>query len=699
MNLIIVESPAKARTISHFLGNQYKVLASYGHVKDLPKSRLGIDVENNFQPAYIVPVKARKNVTALKKAGLKAKEIILATDEDREGESIAFHIQKILNEKEQKTYQRIVFHEITENAILEALKNPREIDMNLVNAQQARRVLDRLVGYELSPFLWKKVLKGLSAGRVQSAALKIIVDREKEIKAFQAQEFWEIIGQFQPLNKKETFEAKLFKINEKKLEKLSFNNQEEAEAVKEDLKNSDSQITQITYKETKRHPAPPFITSSLQQTAWQKYKYPAKKTMFIAQHLYEGISLPQGPTGLITYMRTDSFNLSAESLNTAKQWLSNNIGKDYALDEPRYFKNRSKLAQEAHEAIRPTQPQLSPESIKESLSSEEFKIYDLIWRRFMASQMPAAVLKTMSVEISSQGKKDLYFFNTSGSEIVFDGFWKIYPKGETENTLPNLKEGEELKIKEIIPNQHFTQPPPRYNEASIIKALEEYGIGRPSTYATIISVIQNRRYVLKDDNKSFCPTEIGIIVSDLLSQHFPEIVDYQFTANLENDLDAIANGDKVWFETVRQFYTPFKEKLTQKYTDVSKQELVLDEKTDEVCEKCGRPMIIKYGRFGKFMACSGFPECKNAKPLKSNNLGIKCPKCQEGDIVMRRSKRGKIFYGCSLWPKCDYISNFKPLGRFCPSCGEMLVEKKKNVGCSNKNCTYESPLEKNSEQD
>lgn len=688
--LVIVESPTKAKTISHFVGKDFKVVASYGHIRDLPKSELGIDIENNFTPRYVIPTKARKNVTALKKASEKAKEVILATDEDREGEAIAYHIYLVLNSDKKRLFKRIVFHEITQRAIENALKNPREIDLNLVNAQQSRRILDRLVGYLLSPFLWKKIAKGLSAGRVQSAALKLIVEREKEIQNFKPQEYWEIWAEF--LNqKKESFSGQLIKINDQRLEKFDIKTREEAQKIINDLENKKALVEKINIRITKKNPYPPFITSTLQQASWQKFHFPAKKTMMISQRLYEGIELGEGPIGLITYMRTDSFNLSSESLKAASKWLNNNLGENYALKEPRLFKHKSKLAQEAHEAIRPTDPFRTPESIKTHLKPDEFKIYDLIWRRFMASQMPQAVFENQIVLIIVQNGENKYLFQTNGQKMIFDGFLKIWFWSKDNHLLPALTEGEELQVTKLNPSQHFTQPPPRFNEATLIKVLEEYGIGRPSTYAPIISLIQKRNYVLKDQNRAFYPTEVGILVSDLLSQHFPQIVNYQFTAQMETDLDAIASGQLDWATALRQFYLSFKENLDKKYEEVTKEEILPTENTSEICEKCGRPMVIKFGRFGKFLACSGFPECKNTKPLNDNKIGLKCPKCQEGDIIIRRAKKSKkIFYGCSRWPDCDYISNYKPIGKYCPECGEMLQEVKNKIKCSNPNCHYEA---------
>ncbi len=655
MNLVIVESPTKAKTISKFLGSEYKVESSFGHVRDLPKSKLGIDLENNFEPQYIIPVKAKKRVNQLKKDAAKADTVILATDEDREGEAISWHLMKALdlNGQENKT-KRIAFHEITQSAIEEALKNPRELDINLVDAQQARRILDRLVGYKLSPFLWEKIIKRLSAGRVQSVALRLICEREEEIKKFKPEEYWTISVLLKKSKGKETFIANLSKISDKTLDKFNIKTKESADKISEDLKKSDFAVLKINKGETKKNPPAPFTTSTLQQEGFKKLRFSAKQTMRLAQNLYEN--------GLITYMRTDSLNLSKESLFSAKNWLEKNLGEKYAINAPRFFKTKSKLAQEAHEAIRPTDSFLTPENFK--AEKQEEKLYELIWRRFMASQMPQAVFDQTSVDISAVNKDKTaqnYTFRANGNALKFDGYLKIWPSKFEENKLPELKENERLSLTETIPAQHFTEPPPRYDEASLVKILEEYGIGRPSTYAPIISVIQTRNYVVKNDQRRFEPTDIGIIVNKILVAHFPEIVDIQFTAKMENEFDEIAEGKIKWQSVIKEFYGPFSKNLEKKYGEVEKQEIIT-ETTDEVCEKCGRPMVVKYGRFGKFLACSGFPECKNAKRLlteEEKNLG-KCPKCGQGDIVKRRTKRGRFFYGCLKYPDCDYASWKKP---------------------------------------
>ena len=652
--LVIVESPTKARTISDFLdSSEYQIESSYGHVRDLPRSKLGIDIANNFEPAYIIPVKARKRVGELKKLAAKATEVILASDEDREGEAIAWHIANILDVKDAK---RIVFHEITKTAINEALGNPRKIEMNMVDAQQARRILDRLVGYELSPFLWRKFYRGLSAGRVQSVAVRLIADREKEIQAFNPQEYWSLSAFLNTKKEQEQiFEAYLYKKDGKTLDKLEIKNKEESDQILKNLTGEEYKVISVESKEAKRLPGAPFTTSSLQQESSNKLGYSAKQTMMLAQQLYEA--------GYISYMRTDSVNLSQDSLASAKTFIDSAYGKDYSLDEPRKFKNKAKGAQEAHEAIRPTSSSRTPESMKDSLDSKQYKVYDLIWRRFVACQMQPAIFDSTTADISAQN----FIFRANGSVMKFDGWLKIYPSKFTENILPILSENEILNLKELKPEQHFTEPPPRYNEASLIKAMEEYGIGRPSTYAPTIATIQARNYVAKNDQRRFAPTETGNMVNDLLVQHFPQIVDVNFTAKMEEDLDRIAEGQTKWVPVIKEFYEPFHENLMKKEIEVEKRNM--EEKTDEICPNCGKPMIIKPGRFGKFMACSGFPECKTAKPLKNSarEIGMKCPKCAEfspediGDIVMKKTRKGRVFFGCSRYPKCDYASWKNPM--------------------------------------
>ncbi len=652
--LIIVESPTKAKTISKFIKNGYVVESSYGHIRDLPKSKLGIDLENNFEPQYIIPTKAKKTVSNLKKLAAKSEKVILATDEDREGEAIAWHLMQALGLKKENS-ERIAFHEITKSAIQNALKNPRELKTHLVDAQQGRRVLDRLVGYKLSPFLWKKIARGLSAGRVQSVAVRLIVEREEEIKNFKPEEYWTIKAIFQKDNKKE-IEAELVKIRGKDLEQFDVKNKDTADAILKELSGANFQIVKVEEKLVKRNPLPPFTTSTLQQTAAKRLGFSAKKTMLIAQHAYE--------KGLITYMRTDSVNLSQESLVTAKKWLIENLGEKYASQAPRTFVTKSRLAQEAHEAIRPTDAFKSPEKIKDA---DEKKLYNLIWSRFLGSQMPQAEFNATKIEI--EGKEHL--FRANGSTLVFDGFLKIWPQKFSEKELPSVAEKENFDLKNFLPEQHFTEPAPRYNEASLIKILEEHGIGRPSTYAPTISVIQARNYVQKQAGK-FSPTEIGTLVTKVLKENFPEIVDIGFTAKMEEELDEIADNKKDWHEVIRSFYGPFSENLEKKYKEVERASPP-EELTDIKCEKCGRPMAVKFSRFGKFLACSGFPECKNTKSLQKEvkKIGMACPKCQTGDVIEKRVNRGrargKIFWGCNRYPDCDYASWQNPSQQQSPN--------------------------------
>ncbi|MDP2946320.1 MAG: type I DNA topoisomerase [bacterium] len=650
MKLIIVESPTKAKTISRFLGSDFVVESSYGHVRDLPGKSLGVDIEHNFEPKYVILPKAKKRVAELNSKTKKATEVILATDEDREGEAIAWHLSQALKISKMK---RIVFHEITENAIKEALKNPRDINMKLVDAQQARRILDRLVGYKLSPFLWKKVAKGLSAGRVQSVAVRLVVEREREILNFKPEEYHTISARLETSNKEE-FEAQLIKIEEKKLEKFSITNKEAADEIVSDLDGAAWQVLKIEKKETRRQPLPPFTTSTLQQTAWAWFGFGAKQTMLLAQQLYE--------IGLITYMRTDSFNLSKESVASAFEKIKKDFGNDYLTATPRIYKTKSKTAQEAHEAIRPTAPDKDPELLKEKLMPQQYKLYDLIWRRFIASQMSNAIFEATGIDISAKKTGKNYTFRAKGNVLRFDGFLKVYSQKLAEVSLPTLKEKEDLELKELTPAQHFTEPPPHYNEASLIKTLEECGIGRPSTYAPTIATIQTRRYVIKDEQKRLNPTDIGILVSDILVKHFPEVVDIKFTAHMEEDLDKIAGGKKEWRQVIKEFWEPFKENLDKKSLELSKEKIAV-EKTELKCPKCGKDLVIRMSRYGKFYACSGFPNCRHTAPLEKSSAETEnkedlghCHKCDTGQIVKRRTKKGRTFWGCSNWPKCDYAT-------------------------------------------
>ncbi|MBI3685309.1 type I DNA topoisomerase [Candidatus Azambacteria bacterium] len=666
--LIIVESPTKARTISKFLPGAYHVISSYGHMRDLPRSKLGVDTEKNFEPHYIVPQKAKARVKELTAETKNASQIILATDEDREGEAIAWHITQILdaaraksklkNQKETPT-SRIVFHEITKKAIEAALEHPRALDMNLVNAQQARRVLDRLVGYELSPFLWKKLIRGLSAGRVQSVAVRLIVEREEEIKKFIPQEYWTIDGLFLTAAK-ERIAAHLVKIQDERIDKFAIRNKAAADAIVNEMQHAPYHVASVTKKESRRMPLPPFTTSTLQQDAGRKLRFSAKQTMMVAQQLYEGVELgAHGSVGLITYMRTDSLNLSEDSLSEAKRVVTERFGAPYALGEPRRFKTKSKGAQEAHEAIRPTDPARHPDDIKDFLDIKQWKLYNLIWRRFIASQMTPAVFDTTAVDIQAAGAGGKTFtFRANGVVKKFAGFLAAYPIKFEDALLPEVAKGEKLDAEKVEGVAHFTEPPPRFTEASLVKALEEYGIGRPSTYAPTLSTIQARGYIDKNEQRRLQPTEIGVKVNALLTEHFPHIVDIAFTAHMEEEFDKIAEGKAPWQEMIKAFYGPFHQNLTAKYEEVKKE--IMEEKTDQVCEKCGKPMVIKTGRFGKFLACTGFPDCKNTKTIKKTT-GITCPDCNEGELLERKTKKKRIFWGCSRYPDCKYATWANPL--------------------------------------
>lgn len=682
MNLVIVESPTKAKTIQRFLPADFVVRSSFGHIRDLPAKKLGVDTSKDFEPQYVVSVASRKKLADIKKVLPKSKKIILATDEDREGEAIAWHLTQALKIEDKET-ERIVFHEITKKAIEDALKNPRALDMDLVDAQQARRVLDRLVGYELSPFLWRKVAKGLSAGRVQSVAVRLIVEREREIKKFKSDEYWNIEALLKKQNQE--FLASLIKKNNKLIPKLGIKTQKEAESIIEELKDAAYQVLSVSRKDTQKYPAPPFVTSTLQQEAVKKLGFSAKQTMQIAQQLYEGVEIQDETRGLITYMRTDSVSLAQEAISQIGGFIENKFGKQYV--QTRNYKTKTKGAQEAHEAIRPTEIGHEPENIKKFLTPQQFKLYDLIWKRTLASQMAPAVLDTMAADIEAQKEKtkNNYVFRANGSRIKFDGFLKIYTGRVKENILPDLKEKDILDLVKLTPSQHFTEPPPRYSEASLIKVLEQLGIGRPSTYAPIISTIQERNYVQKDENKKFMPTDIGFTVNDLLVEHFPQIVDLKFTVHMEDDLDEIARGKKKWVPVIREFYGPFKENLNQKYEEVEKkkQEPI---PTDRACPKCGAPLVIRTSRFGKFYACSKFPECRFTESM-STDTGVACPKCLEGKIIEKRTKRGKIFYACSRYPECEFALWDKPTGAKCPHCGSLMVANKQGKEkCSNKEC-------------
>ena len=650
--LIIVESPAKATTIKRFLGGSTKVVASMGHIRDLPKSKLGIDIEHDFEPEYINIRGKGDLIKSLKKEAKSAKKIYLASDPDREGEAIAWHLSTILADNKEKI-TRVTFNEITKNAVKKALENPRDIDTNLVDAQQARRVLDRIVGYKISPVLWKKVKRGLSAGRVQSVAVRLICEREEEIEKFIPEEYWNIYATFLDENTNSEFEARLAQMNGKKLE---IHSKEEIDGILEDLKETKYIVTEIKKGEKKRTPAPPFTTSTMQQEASRKLNFSLKRTMSVAQGLYEGVSLPEGHTGLITYMRTDSTRISEEARAAAKIQITKKYGENYY--ENRYYKTK-KDSQDAHEAIRPAHIELAPEDIKQYLNSDQYKLYRLIYNRFLASQMSAAIFNTMSVNIKT---KD-YDFKANGQSIKFKGFMILYVEGtdskqeEVEGMLPPLVENQEVIKKKINPKQSFTEPPARYTEASLVKALEEKGIGRPSTYSPTITTILARRYIEKEQ-KQLVPTELGKIVNNLLVENFSDVINVKFTANVESRFDKIAEGDEKWKDVIREFYGPFEEEVEKVEKNLEHVKLA-DEESDVVCELCGRKMVYKYGRYGKFLACPGYPECKNVKPIL-NYIDVPCPVCGSR-VIEKKSKRGRKFYVCEKSPdNCNYISWNKP---------------------------------------
>lgn len=687
--LVIVESPAKAKTIEKYLGRNYKVVASVGHIRDLPKSKMGIDIENNYEPHYISIRGKGDVIKSLKAAAKKAEKVYLAADPDREGEAIAWHLAYLLG-LDLKDKNRVVFNEITKEAVKAAFKEPRTINVDLVDAQQARRILDRLVGYSISPILWRKVKKGLSAGRVQSVALKMIIDRENEIREFKPEEYWSIDGNFQKGRKK--FKANFWGVDGKK-KKLP-----NAEAVKEitsRIDGKDYDVTKVEKKERKRNPALPFTTSSLQQEAARKLNFRTRKTMMVAQQLYEGIALgKQGTVGLITYMRTDSTRIADSAKAEAAEFIEKTYGDEFSAHGGRKAKN-TQGAQDAHEAVRPSSVLRTPDEMKKYLDKDQLKLYTLIWSRFVASQMTPAILDTMKVTLQQNGVT----FIANGSKVKFKGFMQVYVEGrddgkeDKENILPELVEGDVVKSVDIEPKQHFTQPPARFSEATLIRTLEENGVGRPSTYAPTLETIQ-RRYYVKLTNKRFEPTELGEIVNSLVSEFFPQIVDTHFTATMETDLDKVGEGQEKWVEVVDRFYKPFEKELTNAEEKIEKIQ-IKDEPAGFDCELCGHPMVIKLGRYGKFYACSNFPDCRNTKAIVKE-IGVTCPVCHEGQVIERKSKKNRIFYGCSRYPECDFTSWDKPVGRPCQKCGQYLVEKKvkggKQVVCINGD--YEENVQK-----
>jgi len=693
-SLVIVESPSKAKTIGKYLGSKFIVKASMGHVRDLPKSQIGVEVENDFNPKYITIRGKGSVLKELKDARKKVKKVYLAADPDREGEAIAWHLAHAL-ELDDTEDCRVVFNEITKQAVKDAFKTPRKINMDLVNAQQARRILDRLVGYKISPLLWKKVKKGLSAGRVQSVAVKIILDRENEINDFIPEEYWSITAKLTADGS--PFEAKFHQLNGVKTE---LGSEAEVQAVLKQIEGAPFTVKEVKEKERSRNPSAPFTTSSLQQEAARKLNFRASKTMSVAQQLYEGVDLgKEGTVGLITYMRTDSTRIAASAQEEAKDYIISKYGDAFVPETPRNYAKKAANAQDAHEAIRPTSILRDPDSIKSFMSRDQFRLYKLVWERFVASQMASAILDTLSVDIAVGDAT----FRAAGSKVRFQGFMKVYVEGNDDGTteedrlLPPLKSGDVLEKQEIEPKQHFTQPPPRYTEARLVRTLEELGIGRPSTYAPTLETIQKRGYVAVEEKK-FIPTELGELVIEQMEEFFPEILDVEFTANMEGDLDHVEEGTEDWVKVLAEFYESFEKRLEFAEEEMKEIEIE-DEVSDEICEKCGKPLVYKLGRFGKFLACSGFPDCRNTKPIVKD-IGVTCPKCKEGHVVERRSKKGRVFYGCDRYPECDFVSWDKPSAKPCPSCGSMMVEKRNKQGtrlqCTS--CDHQEPVEEPEEE-
>ena len=686
-NLVIVESPTKAKTIERYLGKNFKVVASKGHLRDLPKSKMGVDIENNYEPHYISIRGKGDLIKSLKKEAAKADAVYLASDPDREGEAISWHLAHLLGLDLNEPI-RVEFNEITKDAIKEAFKNPRTIDMDLVDAQQARRILDRLVGYTLSPILWKKVKKGLSAGRVQSIAVKLIIDRENEIKAFVPEEYWTLEGQFK--KEKKSFTANYYGTT---AEKAFLDKEATVKSVMDELSEKKPfKVTKVTKKERRRNPAAPFTTSSLQQDASNRLNFRTRKTMMVAQQLYEGVSLGRsGSVGLITYMRTDSTRISASAQNEASEFIEKEFGKEYCLASKRAVKN-AEGAQDAHEAIRPSSVLRTPDSIASYLTKDQLKLYTLIWSRFVASQMTAAIYDTVQVDLEQNN----HVFKANGSTIKFAGYQKVYQdnaEAKKGNVVPEMQVGDEVQLAKLNPEQHFTQPPARYSEATLIKTLEEIGVGRPSTYAPTIETIQKRYYV-KLVSKRFEPTELGCVVHQIIEQYFPNIVDTHFTASMEDNLDLVEEGKEEWVQVIDKFYQPFKVEVDKAEVEIEKVQ-IKDESAGFNCEKCGHPMVIKLGRFGKFYACSNFPECHHTQAIVKD-IGITCPTCGKGKVIERKSKKNRIFYGCDCYPECEFVSWDKPVGRNCPKCDHYLVEKKdrggKQIACSN--CDYKEDVQK-----
>ena len=683
-DLVIVESPAKAKTIKKYLGGNYEVIASMGHVRDLPKARLSVDIKKKFAPKYEIIKGKEKLVEELKELAEKSDKIYLATDPDREGEAISWHLAYILGLPLDDN-NRVEFNEITKNGVTNGMAHPRSINIDLVNAQQARRILDRLVGYKLSPFISQKIRRGLSAGRVQSVAVRIIVDREEEIRKFKPEEYWTIDAKFIPKGSRKSFSASLYSDANGK---IKIENQEQAEKIEQDLADAEYMITKVKHGTRRKTPAPPFITSTLQQEASRKLGFQSRRTMKVAQELYEGVDIEgMGATGLITYMRTDSLRISDVAKEEAAQYILNRFGEKFLPAKPRVFKTKSN-AQDGHEAIRPSMPSLSPEDVKASLTSDQFKLYNLIWNRFMASQMSDCIQKTTQAEISAKE----YIFKASGYYVDFEGFTTLYVESkdteeEKSTQLPPLEKDMPVKCKELKKNQHFTQPPARYTEASLIKALEEYGIGRPSTYAATIT---SREYV-KREAKTLYPTELGEVMTNLLKERFPKIVNYKFTAQMEENLDEVEHGQEEWVELLDEFYSDFDKTLKKAKEEMEGVKLQLKEdQTDIICDKCGRQMVVKVGRYGKFIACPGYPECKNVLKFVEKT-GVKCPKCN-GDVIVKHTKKKRVFYGCSNYPDCDFVSWNEPVNERCPQCGGILFKKKgkkPKLYCATEGCGFE----------
>jgi len=693
--LVIVESPAKSKTLGKILGKGYSIKASLGHVRDLPRGQMGIDIENGFMPKYVVPKAKTKLVNELKQATKNASAIYLATDPDREGEAIAWHLAEVTG-RDKKPFYRVTFREITEDAVKDAFKNPRDIDMHLVDAQQARRVLDRLVGYNISPLLWKKVRKRLSAGRVQSVAVKIIVDREREIKAFTPEEYWVIEVELSKKKEKPAFRATLIGLSDGK--KMAIHSQEESDKLKKALEKAAYDVLKIATKKVTRQPAPPFTTSTLQQEAWRKLRFTAKQTMALAQQLYEGLPIgDEGNVGLITYMRTDSTYVTQSAITETAGYIKKTYGEKFLPPKPRYFTTRTKGAQEAHEAIRPTRTHREPATLKKYLTVSQYRLYDLIWKRMVASQMAAALFDNTTVDIEAQNHNK-YLLRTAASINTFPGFITLYSEGQDEAedegkvSLPKLAKGDVLDMLGVYPDQRFTQPPSRYTEATLVKTLEQFGIGRPSTYAPTISTIQERDYVTKVKGV-FQPTDLGFATNDLLVQHFPDIINVKFTADMENELDDIADNERKWPQVIQDFYEPFDKDLKEAVKTAERVKLP-EEPTGDMCPKCGKPLLVKAGRFGKFIACSGYPECKYTQSFQVK-VGAKCPECGK-DLIQRVSKKRRTFYGCTGYPDCKFITNFKPLPQPCPQCAGLLTLHGKQAWCTK--CGYKGKAPEESKE-